>query len=64
MYIAYSALRNRNENPTCQNTTDYNLQINDPQLTGYMAACAKYRREIAAIQQYIPGWMPSLPNPL
>jgi hypothetical protein len=29
----------------------------------YQSVCNKYSREIAAIQKYIPGWMPSPPPP-
>jgi hypothetical protein len=61
MYIAYSALRDANELPNQQTPANLNLQNNNPQLNGYLAACAKYRTEIAAIQQYLPGWMPSPP---
>ena len=58
MYIAFSALqpqtmagRNQNEN----------LSNSEPVLRykAYVATCEKYKDEIAAIQKYIPGWMPS-----
>ncbi|MBB5395622.1 hypothetical protein HDC91_001650 [Mucilaginibacter sp. AK015] len=54
MYIAYSALRTKQKNgkhmPTSRELTK--------RAAGYIAACDKYRHEIAAIQKYIPGWMP------
>ncbi|MES2266509.1 MAG: hypothetical protein V4520_07100 [Bacteroidota bacterium] len=54
MHIAYSALRTKPKNGK--------PKFNDKQLTeryrGYQTACNKYRAEIAAIQQYMPGWMP------
>lgn len=61
MYIAYSALRE----PNAQQQTEHKESISQAdtytlQLQGYLAACAKYRHEIAAIQQYLPGWMPEL----
>ncbi|RYZ93677.1 MAG: hypothetical protein EOP47_29315 [Sphingobacteriaceae bacterium] len=61
MHIAYSALREININPTNQYQEITHLQTNHPQISGYLAACAKYSREITAIQQYIPGLMPSPP---
>jgi hypothetical protein len=61
MYIAYSALRETDARP--QKQTNEEILQHDTyalQLQGYLAACAKYSREIAAIQQYLPGWMPEL----
>jgi len=29
----------------------------------YQTTCNKYRSEIAAIQRYIPGWIPTPPTP-
>lgn len=54
MYIAYSALRTKIKTgkPSLRNQ-----QLNE-RYEGYQTACAKYRAEIAAIQQYLPGWLP------
>ncbi|RYU91078.1 hypothetical protein EWM62_03835 [Mucilaginibacter terrigena] len=54
MYIAYSVLRD--EQKTGKDLPDNN-KLNK-RLEGYIAACDKYRNEIAAIQKYIPGWTP------
>jgi len=57
MRLAYSSFRS-----VCEN-----YQSNKPSSTkkarqlryqGYQAACEKYQDEIAAIQQYLPGWKP------
>ena len=67
MYIAYSALRNppsgrqQQTNNAEAETTFTELQL---RYQAYQNTCSKYRREIAAIQQHIPGWQPSPPNPL
>lgn len=63
MYVAYSALREPDH--IKQNKTSYkqySFAITDPQVQGYLAACAKYSSEIAAIQKYMPGWMPEFKN--
>jgi hypothetical protein len=61
MHIAYSAIRQ------AATTTPQTLQLKpagddlpEPLLryNGYQAACQKLNQEIAAIQKYIPGWMP------
>ncbi|MFD0765215.1 hypothetical protein ACFQZI_10165 [Mucilaginibacter lutimaris] len=54
MYIAHSALRtnNKTKKPLLKNN-----ELAERYL-GYQTACNKYRAEIAAIQQYIPGWLP------
>ena len=53
MYIAYSALRA---------TKNGNRDTIDPQLVqryqAYRATCRKYQHQIAAIQKYMPGWIP------
>ncbi|WP_146166570.1 hypothetical protein ABZR88_03335 [Mucilaginibacter yixingensis] len=51
MYIAYSALSQTQSSPQTE------------RLDGYTVACLKHRDTIAAIQQYIPGWMPPLHQP-
>jgi hypothetical protein len=58
MHIAYSAL----QQPTADNQhSDTPLTDHEPLLRyqAYQAACTKYNKEIAAIQKYIPGWMPT-----
>lgn len=60
MHLAYSALRSnaksgRSINKLSKN--DKNMQL---KYLGYLSACEKYKNEISAIQQYIPGWEPAL----
>jgi len=58
MYIAYSAL---------QQSSVENQHNNSPQpdhepvlrYLAYQAVCAKYSKEIAEIQKYLAGWMPT-----
>ncbi|UOE51415.1 hypothetical protein MTO98_10035 [Mucilaginibacter sp. SMC90] len=60
MYIAFSALRQLTVDNNKQNNPDSLIEHEPLQrLEGYRAACEKYRDEIAAIQKYIPGWMPA-----
>ncbi|WP_121810876.1 hypothetical protein [Mucilaginibacter kameinonensis] len=60
MYIAFSALRQ-----TAQGSIDeYKTEVVNEQealqrIEGYRMACEKYQNEIAAIQKYMPGWLPS-----
>ena len=54
MHIAYSALRTTTKNDKAQLK---NQQLQQ-RLEGYQAICQKYNHEIAAIQKYLPGWMP------
>jgi len=60
MYIAFSALRQQSTNHCDQSNAEL---LNDPEpvlrFKAYQAACEKYKDEIAAIQKYIPGWMPA-----
>ena len=62
MYIAYSALQ---QTPTTNHTDDLTArphsEMPEPLLRyqAYQAACKKLSHEIAAIQKYIPGWMPA-----
>ena len=60
MHLAYSALRtNKNANQSLQATkTELALRYQ-----AYLSVCHKYSSHIAAIQKYIPGWMPSPPTP-
>ena len=54
MYIAYSALKNEK--------TGGREPIEDPttqiRYRAYQQVCEKHKREIAQIQQYLPGWFP------
>jgi hypothetical protein len=60
MYIAYSALKKSKQQ------TPHNNQTEDEQLKlrykAYQAVCTKYSNEIADIQKYFPGWIPSFNN--
>jgi hypothetical protein len=58
MHIAYSALKKTPQPATKQVATE---QLST-RFKAYQAACNKYSKEIAAIQQYIPGWAPALPG--
>jgi len=51
MHLAYSALR-----PEGQQVS---LTCTSARYKGYLAACQKHQKTIAAIQQYLPGWQPS-----
>jgi len=61
MYIAYSALQNplpggqQQTDHAQAETTGTEIQL---RYQAYQTICSKYRREIAAIQQHIPGWQP------
>ncbi|MES2107903.1 MAG: hypothetical protein V4577_04100 [Bacteroidota bacterium] len=57
MHLAYSAISQTNNNR-------HQMQTDNEQLLRYKAyqqTCEKYRHEIAAIQKYMPGWLPSPP---
>lgn len=54
MHIAYSALRTKRKNGKA---LPVNKELTD-RYEGYQTACNKYRAEIAAIQKYLPGWLP------
>jgi len=58
MYIAYSALHDLNTQNEQNNQNQ--TAANQPQKRNqaYRTICSKYRREIADIQKYIPGWQP------
>lgn len=60
MYIAYSAPANTTQ-PSPANKPDADEQLGT-RFKAYYAACNKYSKEIAAIQKYMPGWVPALPN--
>jgi hypothetical protein len=54
MHLAYSSI-----STTIQQQHQENNQ-NERQLRylAYLVTCQKFRREIAAIQKYLPGWAP------
>jgi hypothetical protein len=54
MHLAHSALRTNSQN----GKTELNDKELQQRLDAYNTACQKYRTEIAAIQKYLPGWMP------
>lgn len=55
MYIAHSALRNTIKTGQPQLSNPEMQQ----RIAAYQSACNKYKQEIAAIQKYLPGWMPA-----
>jgi hypothetical protein len=60
MHLAYSAI-NTTDNYQYQSSVMNNDQPDNELMLRYQAyqtACNKYSREIAAIQQYLPGWAP------
>lgn len=57
MHLAYSSFRNICKNDQ-SNKTSFNKKARQLRYQGYQAACEKYQDEIAAIQQYLPGWKP------
>ncbi|MCD8740345.1 hypothetical protein LT679_06990 [Mucilaginibacter roseus] len=65
MYIAYlspdfistQACTEQQPEITTEDFAIYNERID-----GYSAACARLSREIAAIQRYLPGWLPERPG--
>jgi hypothetical protein len=60
MHIAYSAINTVTTNQLSQ-AGEYNTQTNSELILRYQAyeaTCNKYRHEIAAIQKYLPGWVP------
>jgi hypothetical protein len=65
MHIAYSALQPDNYQDMQQQTASNSPAVPDNEsllrYRAYQTTCSKYRREIAAIQQYLPGWAPSPP---
>lgn len=50
MHIAYSIFR------TEEKEQDANLSL--ARYSGYQAACQKHNETIAAIQRYLPDWLP------
>jgi hypothetical protein len=57
MHIAYSAIQPITPQPANQTAN----QQQSIRLKAYQATCSKFSKEIAAIQQYIPGWVPAWP---
>ncbi|TFF33417.1 hypothetical protein [Mucilaginibacter psychrotolerans] len=55
MHIAHSAFRNKTKAGHAQLSTPEMQQ----RIAAYHATCKKYKQEIAAIQKYLPGWMPA-----
>jgi hypothetical protein len=55
MHLAYSALRSNIDGKKVRSAKT----ISRLKYEGYLTACEKYQSEIAAIQQYIPGWKPA-----
>lgn len=58
MHLAYSAISTTNAPET---ETPRPKQENEQLLRyqAYQQTCEKFSREIAAVQKYLPGWMPS-----
>jgi len=61
MYIAYSALQTISQNITIDTSETLNQEL-QLRYQAYQTICNKYRREIAAIQTYFPGWAPRPPG--
>ncbi|SDP48353.1 hypothetical protein SAMN05428975_1411 [Mucilaginibacter sp. OK268] len=58
MHIAYSAIQKQDEQDQ-QNAAIYSGNEQVIRYQAYIETCAKYSKEIAAIQQYMPGWTPA-----
>jgi hypothetical protein len=60
MHLVYSASQNTDSNikatVSISKPTSRTAKL---RYRGYQAACQKYKHEIAAIQQYMPGWQPA-----
>ncbi|WP_295670594.1 hypothetical protein [uncultured Mucilaginibacter sp.] len=54
MHLAYSSISTAIQHQQQENS------LNERQLRylAYLVTCQKFRREIAAIQKYLPGWAP------
>ena len=55
MHVAYNALKSPGR-ATAKQIKDKQLQ---QRLEAYHAACQKHTDTLAAIQKYLPGWMPA-----
>jgi hypothetical protein len=60
MHIAYSAIRGVNSQIIIKQPVAANPQ-HALRLKAYQETCQKFNKEIAAIQQYLPGWAPACP---
>ena len=58
MYLAYSAMSAINNQPQSMEAEEHINHEIALRYKAYQATCNKFSREIAAIQQYMPGWMP------
>jgi hypothetical protein len=58
MHIAYSAIQNTTPQQPEEQAINQQQSI---RLRAYQATCSKFSKEIAAIQKYMPGWIPSYP---
>jgi len=58
MHLAYSAISaSKHHTQNNSNEAENECMI---RYRAYQTTCDKYAREIAAIQKYLPGWMPKL----
>jgi hypothetical protein len=54
MHLAYSAISTDNQHQQQDKIQNERLL----RYLAYLVTCQKYRREITAIQKYLPGWVP------
>lgn len=59
MHIAYSAIKPTTPPKPANQATA--IRQHSIRLEAYQATCSKFSEEIAAIQKYIPGWLPAYP---
>lgn len=59
MHLAYSALSSNLDDQPETKKLRSTKKRNQLKYVGYLTACIKYQDEIAAIQQYMPGWKPA-----
>jgi len=57
MYLAYSAINNNNT-PSGNVSADVAETEVSLRYKAYLNTCEKFRKEIAAIQNYLPDWTP------
>lgn len=57
MHLAYSAFHPKQQQQSAGKTAPGNIRL--VRYHAYQSACNKYSNEIAAIQKYLPGWMPA-----
>jgi hypothetical protein len=58
MHLAYSAISNMPLPQPQQQPTGPQTELM-LRYQAYQSTCDKYSREIAAIQKYLPGWVPA-----